>query len=470
MIENVFNDDLMCDITHRGYLFFFFAWFHASFAFLFLWEKFASFFGSVYAFASSGRRPLTKPRPVVIGELFVLCDGRITPVSLAKKNSLVSSSSSVVPSSSICPSSVAVRPASAAASSVGFLSSSVGPCPSVVGSPALAPSRAAPEPSPESVAFSSVFLSPSAVSSSTSEVTKQSFVLRSAPVLSDRMDRQGYLLDFARVVGLSCHSGGGLATIRQPSEKTSSEVSFGLGCEAITQALLAAGVVAPPVASVAAPVASAASPVASVAPPVASVAAPVASVASPVASAAPPVAFGGPPVASAPFPAASAAFPAASAAPPVASVGLPVASVATPAPCVDSPGVSVVAPVVSVSPSEAVVAVSAAFVAPREVATLESGFSWSSFAPSVTGPFVFGSSVCSSLPALAPSGVKQLVSASAVGVSAGPAPPVVCSTACSLPVSSAGESFFAKLAADEDEYLDSLAEEIDKLLDRDFDF
>ncbi|KAI7889015.1 uncharacterized protein EV154DRAFT_592725 [Mucor mucedo] len=470
MIENVFNDDLMCDITHRGYLFFFFAWFHASFAFVFLWEKFASFFGSVYAFASSGRRPLTKPRPVVIGELFVLCDGRITPVSLAKKNSLVSSSSSVVPSSSVCPSSVAVRPASAAASSVGFLSSSVGPSPSVLGSPALAPSPAALEPSPEAVAFSSVFLSPSAVPSLTTEVTKQSFVLRSAPVLSDRMDRNGYLLDFARVAGLNCHSGGSLAAIRQPSEKASCGVTFGFGCEAITQALLAAGVVAPPVALVPPPVASVAAPVASVAAPVASVAAPVASVSSPVASAAPPVASGGPPAASAAFPAASTAFPAASSAPPVASVGLPVASAAPPAACVASPGVSVAAPVVSVSLSAAVAAVSAACVAPREMPTLESGFSWSSFAPSVTGPFVFGSSVCSSLPALAPSGIDQMIGASSVGASAGPAPPVACSTACSLPVSSAGETFFAKLADDEDEYLDSLAEEIDKLLDRDFDF
>ncbi|KAI7870908.1 uncharacterized protein EV154DRAFT_580416 [Mucor mucedo] len=277
------------------------------------------------------------------------------------------------------------------------------------------------------------------------------------------MDRQFSYLDFARVVGLPCLSDSNLPTIGQPIPNVSSGVSFGVGCEAITQALLAAGVVAPPVASVAPPAASAARPVASVA-------APVASVAAPVASGAPPVASGGPPVSSATFPAASAAFSVSSAAPPVASVGLPVASLATPAPCVASPGVSVVAPLVSVAPSAAVVAVSAPSVAPLEVPTLESGVSWSSFAPSVTGPFVFGSSVFSSLPAFSPSGVKPLVGASSVGISAQPALPVVCSTACSLPVSSAGESFFAKLAADEDEYLDSLAEEIDKLLDRDFDF
>ncbi|KAI7889017.1 uncharacterized protein EV154DRAFT_553403 [Mucor mucedo] len=294
------------------------------------------------------------------------------------------------------------------------------------------------------------------------------------------MDRQCYSLDFARVAGLPCFSDGSSPTIGQPNKKLSSGASFGFGCEAITQALLAAGVVAPPVASFAPPVASCASPVASVAPPIASVASvapPVASGAAPVAYAAFPAASGAPPVASAAFPAASAAFPAASAAfpaasaaPPVASVGLPVASVDPPAPCVASPGVSVVAPVVCVSPSAAVVAVSAASVAPREVTTVDSGFSWSSFAPSVTGPFVFGSSVCSPLPALAPSGIAQLVGASSVGVSARPAPAVACSVAGSLPVSSAGETFFARLAADEDEYLDSLAEEIDKLLDRDFDF
>ncbi|KAI7888872.1 uncharacterized protein EV154DRAFT_593016 [Mucor mucedo] len=469
MIENVFNDELMCDITHRGYLCFFFAWFHASFAFLFLWEKFASFFGSVCASASSGRRPLRKTQSEVIGELFVLCDGKITPVALAKKNSLVSSSSSVTSFAAVGPSSYD------APSSSRVLSSSVVTSPSVLACSAAAPSPAAPspaaaEPSPEAVAFSSVFLSPFAVPSVESEVTKQSFVLRSAPVSSKKKDRQFSSLDFARVAGLPCISDGNLPTIGQHNQNVSSGVSFGVGCEAITQALLAAGVVAPPVASVAPPAASAARPVALVAAPVASVAAPVASVAPPVASGAPPVASGGPPVSSVAFPAASAAFSAASAAPPVASVGVPVAFLATPAPCVASPGVSVVAPVVSVAPSAAVVAISATSVAPLEVPTLESGVSWSSFAPSVTGPFVFGSSVSSSLPASTPFGVKQLVGASSVGISAEPAPPVVCSTACSLPVSSAGESFFAKLAADEDEYLDSLAEEIDKLLDRDFDF
>ncbi|KAI7865045.1 uncharacterized protein EV154DRAFT_584525 [Mucor mucedo] len=240
MIENVFNDELMCDITHRGYLFFFFAWFHASFAFLFLWEKFASFFGSVCASAHSGRRPLSKTQSEVIGELFVLCDGKITPVALAKKNSLLSSSSSVASSAAVGPSSFD------APSSSNVLSSSVFASPSVLACSAAAPSPAAAEPSPEAVAFSSVFLSPLAVPSVESEATKQSFVLRSAPVSSQKMDRQFSYVDFARVAGLPCLSDGNLPTIGQPIQNVSSGVSFGVGCEAITQAFLAAGVVPAP--------------------------------------------------------------------------------------------------------------------------------------------------------------------------------------------------------------------------------
>ncbi|KAI7870902.1 uncharacterized protein EV154DRAFT_570751 [Mucor mucedo] len=240
MIENVVNDELMCDITHRGYLFFFFAWFHASFAFLFLWEKFASFFGSVCASASSGRRPLSKTQSEVIGELFVLCDGKITPIALANKNSLVSSSSSVSSFAAVGPS------PSDAPSSSGVLSSSVVPSPSVLARSAAAPSSTAAEPSPAAVAFSSVFLSPFDVPSVESETSKQSFVLRSAPVSSQNMDRQFSSLDFARVAGLPCPSDGNMPTIGQPIQNVSSGVSFGVGCEAITQALLAAGVVPAP--------------------------------------------------------------------------------------------------------------------------------------------------------------------------------------------------------------------------------
>ncbi|KAI7888875.1 uncharacterized protein EV154DRAFT_593021 [Mucor mucedo] len=227
MLENVFTDELMCDITHRAHLFFVFAWFHASFAFVFLWEKLASFFGSVCAFPSSGGPPLGNPQPVEIGELFVLCNGRITPVSQAKKNSLVASSSSVVSSSSAV-ASPSVLDSPVAASS-----------PAVACSPAVASS-------PEAVAFSSVFLSPFALPSVTSEGTKQSFLLRSAPVTCQTSDRQWHSVDFARVAGLACVSGGSLPTIRQPIKEVSSGVTFGFGCEAITKALLATGAVATP--------------------------------------------------------------------------------------------------------------------------------------------------------------------------------------------------------------------------------
>ncbi|KAI7870901.1 uncharacterized protein EV154DRAFT_580404 [Mucor mucedo] len=174
-----------------------------------------------------GRRRSSKQPPVVTGELFFLCDGRITPVALAKKNCSVSSSSSVVSSPTAGPSS------SAAPSSSEVQSSSVVSSRCVLASPA-------------DVAFSSVFLSPLAEPSVNSEVTQQSFFLRSAPVLSNKMDRQCYSLDFARVAGFPCQSGGGLPSIGEPIKEVSSGASFGFGCEAITQALLAAGIVPAP--------------------------------------------------------------------------------------------------------------------------------------------------------------------------------------------------------------------------------
>ncbi|KAI7863618.1 uncharacterized protein EV154DRAFT_586595 [Mucor mucedo] len=216
MYENVFIEQLLREITHLAHLFFFLACFSASFVFLFLLGKCACFFGLGWA-SVSGVKPSVNRKADVIGELFVLRNGRITPVALAKNDSLLSTFSPVAPSSPV------------------EASSSVVPSSAVLASPCAAPS-------PSDVAFSSVFVSPFGLPSVTSEGTQQSFSLRSVPVSSYAKDRQCYSIDCACVAGLPCVSGGRLPTFPPPMKKLSSAVSFGLGCEAITQALLVNGI------------------------------------------------------------------------------------------------------------------------------------------------------------------------------------------------------------------------------------
>ncbi|KAG2190385.1 hypothetical protein INT47_002678 [Mucor saturninus] len=123
---------------------------------------------------------------------------------------------------------------------------------------------------------------------------------------------------------------------------------------------------------------------------------------------------------------------------------------------------SVAAPSVA-APSVAAPSVAAPFVAtPSVAAALESGpsvgLSWPSFSPSVSGPFVFGAAVDLSSTPVVSSSTGGVVATSASSASG------------SLPVFSADEPFIDKIADEEDEYLDPFAEEIDKILDRNFDF
>ncbi|KAI7890452.1 uncharacterized protein EV154DRAFT_564332 [Mucor mucedo] len=234
MLQNAFIDPLKCEITHRVRLFFSFVWYTASLGLLFLWGKIASFFGCVAASSCFRRRCRPKPT-VVIGELFVLRGGRITPLATVQNHqpehlglpsspsSSVASSSSLAPSSSAAPSSTAARYSSVGSSSREACFSSIGPT-STAG------------------LTSSAVLSSSVAASGYYELSKAPFSVRPASVTSIKLNMTCYSLDCACVAGLPCLSGGRMPSFRPPLQRYSSSVSFGIGCEAITKACLKADV------------------------------------------------------------------------------------------------------------------------------------------------------------------------------------------------------------------------------------
>ncbi|KAG2193735.1 hypothetical protein INT47_010416 [Mucor saturninus] len=217
MPHNAYTDPLMCEITHRAQLFLSFGWYTTSFGLLFLWEKMTSFF-CWFGVSSCFRRRCRQKPTVVIGELFVLRDGRITPLAAVKNT----------PSEPLGLSSSLISPV--ASSSSLATSSSVGPS-SVVACSLVGPSSSA-------CLSSSSVLSSSFAASGSHEFNEPPFPVRSTSVTSIKLNVTCYSLDCACVAGLPCLAGGRMPSFRPPLQNYSSSVSFAVGCEAIFQAFL----------------------------------------------------------------------------------------------------------------------------------------------------------------------------------------------------------------------------------------